>query len=282
MLGIRGLPLVLSLAAVGVVALVSVGGLRTSSLLSEPEKQGIDAKSAVKDLETYYDEIPTHAVNFFHEPQLQGKPEAGGLEEHTPAHLRAKAASADLLNYYAKIPTHNVNAFHEPGVPNANIVGDSPEHSRVQFSADKARHEIDSYFHHIPAHSVDAYHEKKTTDNNQHGLKATAATKDLDSYFNDLLLAPPQARAAHTQRQGVTSKSALRDIENYFMSIPTKNVNADHVLPARPSHSAKQQAGALQAAVQVVNLQALIPRGSASVGACFCASDRATVCAYQG
>ena len=211
---------------------------------AKPE-HGVDAKSAVTDLDSYFDSIPTASVNAFHEPELQGNPEFGGLEEQSSKHLASSVATADLLNYYSKVPTHNVNAFHEPAVESSEEDGGSPEHVRVKYSAVKARSDLSSYFLGIPTHIVNAYHEpSQTVGRKQQGLKEAPKESNIRTF----------TVRRRSPRHGLNAEDAQEEMSSYFMQIPTKNVAADHTLrhsPSSKSISSPQVAKTVEAAVQV-------------------------------
>jgi hypothetical protein len=184
-------------------------------------------------------------VNAFHEPELQGNANFGGLEESSPSHLASKDATADLLSYYSKIPTHMVNAFHEPALESSQKDGGSPEHVRVKFSADRSRSELSRYFVEIPTHKVNAYHEpSQELGHAQQGLSGTpVANQDADS------------STQHIRHHGMSASAAQREMSSYFMQIPTKNVGADHTLPHATAPirkaSSSQLSKTLEAAVKV-------------------------------
>ena len=243
------------------LVLVGEGTVQTQDV-----KPGVDALSAQNDLDSYFDKIPTHNVNSFHEPELQGNPNFGGLEERSPRHLASKDATADLLSYYSKIPTHRVNAFHEPTVASSQQDGGSPEHVRTKFSADRSRSELSRYFVGIPTHQVNAYHEpSQELGHTQQGLRGTSVAK------NDA-----ESTIQHIYRHGMTAADAQREMSSYFMQIPTKNVGADHTLrrPIPPTRvvSAPQLSKTLEAAVKVLKHQSLLlfnlPRATPSSPPC--------------
>lgn len=69
------------------------------------KKKEEGSKEAFKELSSYYDSIPTHNVNAFHEK---------AAHTHTPPQdYDAKKAFSDLSSYFSSVPTHHVNAFHE-------------------------------------------------------------------------------------------------------------------------------------------------------------------------
>lgn len=200
----------------------------------------IDAKFAKRDLDSYFDAIPTANVNAFHEPELQGNPNYGGVEDQTRRHLRSRDATSDLLDYYSKVPTHNVNAFHEPTLASSKIDGRSSNHVRVKFSASKARAELSDYFIKIPTHEGNAFHEPAISQNTQQqGLRGTPLIPQYNSVMHRRF------------RKGMAAEDARREMSSYFMQIPTKNVAADHTV-RHLSQPSLNLAKTLEAAAQVL------------------------------
>jgi hypothetical protein len=242
---------VLALGVIAAVAVLqvqrgfSINSAARKSILTEvkvvaDESAHEDASKAQKDLDSYFDAIPTASVNAFHEPELQGNSNYGGVESE--GHLRSKDATSDLLDYFSKVPTHNVNAFHEPNVGSSKTDGKSQEHVRVKFSAGESRSDLSDYFVHIPTHEVNAYHEPPTSQaQKQQGLMGTTKITHKSSI---------NSKRSHF-RKGMAASEARREMASYFMQIPTKNVAADHTLrPLRPSPAV---AKTLETAAQVLH-----------------------------
>ena len=98
------------------------------------------AAKAEKNLISYFNRIPTHSVNAFHEP-FKGP---HGVRNHMLSSLvqyDSKNAQDDINSYYDSVPSHNVNAYH-----------DAPSHLRSEdfLTEDAAGAEMNDYYDSLP------------------------------------------------------------------------------------------------------------------------------------
>ena len=153
-------------------------------------KPAMDGRLAVKDIEGYFDAMPTTDVNAFHEPtkvarhfgktygskrsriELNAYFNQLAKDVHTKD-FASKAAAKDLASYYSKLPTKDVAADHSRTVKKP---------AKADFASTTAVKELGRYFDEIPVQKVNPYHERA------HGahtpslpqLSGTPATRQLN------------------------------------------------------------------------------------------------------
>lgn len=98
----------------------------------------LPARSARKDLVTYFSQLPTHEVNFYHD---FSKPAHHHMHSRHPTRhgLDRGSAYREIEHYYSNVPSRDVNPNHDPADP--------PKHSRVHaFSSEVAMRDMNDFY----------------------------------------------------------------------------------------------------------------------------------------
>jgi hypothetical protein len=153
-------------------------------------------KTAIKDIDSYFDTVPTRNVNSFHEAAKkalhfgsafgseQSRDDLDGYFNSLAQGVHRKEFPADkavqdLTDYYAKLPTKDVAPDHDPA---------HTKPAMKHLSALKAEKDLGDYFDQIPVKKVNPFHEAVHGSHHSSlpAYSSNDATDELDNYFDDL------------------------------------------------------------------------------------------------
>ncbi len=199
-------------------SVAGVGADPDTAPMAESVGHKMGAKTAVNDINSYFDAMPTTNVNAFHEPAKRARNLGRHYDsEKSRAELDdyfnrlakdvhheeypARDAVKDLTSYYAELPVKDVTADHNPAAKKPAV---------KDFEASEAVKDIADYFDKIPVKKVNPFHEAA------HGEH----TPTLPKYSAD---------------------SAVKELDDYYSDLPVKSVNAFH---QKPENLAKEERAA--------------------------------------
>ena len=232
------------------------GGTGPSPAAADPvaaprAKPAMDGRLAVKDIEGYFDAMPTTDVNAFHEPtkvarhfgktygskrsrtELNAYFNQLAKDVHTKE-FASKAAVKDLTSYYSKLPTKDVAADHSRTLKKP---------AKADFASTTAVKELGRYFDEIPVQKVNPFHERA------HGahtpslpeFSGTPATCQVNRTpgVNSSMHRPHSAccfeaptcelvMQPELTRLVLSAADAAKDLADYYGDLPVKTVNAFH------------------------------------------------------
>ena len=213
-------------------------------------KPAMDGRLAVKDIEGYFDAMPTTDVNAFHEPtkvarhfgktygskrsrtELNAYFNQLAKDVHTKE-FASKAAVKDLTSYYSELPTKDVAADHSRTLKKP---------AKADFASTTAVKELGRYFDEIPVQKVNPFHERAHGAHTPSlpefsGTPATCQvnrTPGVNSSMHrhsaccfeaptcELVMQPELTRLV------LSAADAAKDLADYYGDLPVKTVNAFH------------------------------------------------------
>ena len=201
-------------ASVSATSGAGVGADPDTSPMAESVGHKMGAKTAVNDINGYFDAMPTTNVNAFHEPaklarslgrRYDGEKSRAELDDYfnrlaKDVHheeYRARDAVKDLTSYYAELPVKDVTADHNPAAKKPTI---------KDFQASEAVKDIADYFDKIPVKKVNPFHEAAHGEHKPTLPKysADSAVKELDDYYSDLPV--KSVNAFHQKRENLAKE----------------------------------------------------------------------------
>jgi hypothetical protein len=195
-------------------SVAGVGADPDTAPMAESVGHKMGAKTAVNDINGYFDAMPTTNVNAFHEPaklarslgrRYDGEKSRAELDDYfnrlaKDVHheeYRARDAVKDLTSYYAELPVKDVTADHNPA---------AKKPAMKDFQASEAVKDIADYFDKIPVKKVNPFHEAAHGEHKPTLPKysADSAVKELDDYYSDLPV--KSVNAFHQKRENLAKE----------------------------------------------------------------------------